>query len=168
MKNLKSRSLILIGLLAVALVATMPVQASQYPQGDTPGAQFVQTMNVPLTATADATIDYPVFLADRNVTILEVHLVPQAAITGTATNFKDIKALDKGTDGLGVTQIGATISLQNGTNMVALRKDGGLAGIGSTLAYNMAAGSVMSISLIKQGTGLATPAFQAVVVYRLQ
>ena len=168
MKNLKSRSLMLVAILLVAAVATVPVQASKYAQGDVPGAQFVQTMNVPLTATADATIDYPVFLADRDVTILEVHLVPQAAITGTATNFKDIKAIDKGLNGAGATQIGSTISLQNGTNMTAFQKDGGLTGIGSTLTYNMAAGSVMSISLIKQGTGLATPVFQAVVIYRLQ
>lgn len=128
--------------------------------GDIPGARCIQTY-LPAVGAADATIAYPIFRAPDTCVVSKVEIVPQAAITGQDTNYRELNLINAGSAGAGTTEL-ANIDLASGTNLTALD------GKAFTLAANvsMSAGDVLKIESALVGeTGLAVPALLVYVEY---
>lgn len=116
---------------------------------------------VDLAAATDADISYPVFCAPGNVEIQNIYCVPQAAVTGQATNYRTISAINAGTDGTGTTVLGSAYALSSGNDLTALVKKA----LASNLTTQVAVGTVIAFKNAKTGTGVATPAFLVTVEY---
>lgn len=86
--------------------------------------KFVTTI-APIAA-GDATIELPIFtfynseVTSNRSRLMRVSVIPQAAVTGNATNTKNLNVVYKGTDGLGTTEIG-NLDLVAGEDMVAFQ-----------------------------------------------
>lgn len=120
---------------------------------------------IPGQATAGTADTWPVFLADRPVTITGVSWVPAAAVTGAATNNFAIAAQNRGTAGAGTTAVTATKTYASGTDSVA--HDAEALTLSTTAAdLNLAAGEVLSLVRTVNGTGIAQPDGLVVVSYR--
>lgn len=137
---------------------------SKYLQGDVIGHEFLTQAFVPATAAADATIGHPVFIAPRDVEILEVSIIPQAAVTGADTNTKHLNLRNRGADGTGTTEL-ANYDLTSGNNLSNHDEKSLYA---PTTPLAIADGVVLQLEVEKIGTGLATPAFLVATRHRLQ
>lgn len=82
---------------------------------------------------------------------MTLHWVPNAAITGAATNYTNLNAINKGQSGAGSTEIG-NVDFDDGTNATACDE---LAIVGSAVA--VAAGDVIALQAEKVSTGLSIP-----------
>lgn len=116
---------------------------------------------VPAAAAADATMEWPVFYADRPCRILGIGVVPQATVTGADTNTFHWNVLDKGTDGNGTAEIG-NVDFVSGTNADDFDYREVVA---ETANRRLNAGQVLSLQRERIGTGQASPEVLVVVVY---
>jgi hypothetical protein len=116
---------------------------------------------VPAAGATDSDISYPVFCAPGNVEIVNIYCTPQAAVTGQATNYRTISAIDAGTDGAGTTVLGSAYALSNGNNLTALVKKA----LATNITTQVAVGNVIAFKNAKTGTGVATPGFLVTVEY---
>lgn len=120
---------------------------------------------IPGQATAGSADAWPVFTADRPVTITGVSWVPAAVVTGAATNNFALAAQNRGTAGSSTTAVTATKTYASGTNSVA--HDIEALTLSSTDAnLNLATGEVLALVRTVNGTGLAQPGGLVVVTYR--
>ncbi len=117
------------------------------------------TMYLPSQLAGDATVEYPIFSAPGSVEIQSVYVVPLAAVTGQATNYRTLDCKDKGTNGAGSTSRGA-YALSSGNNLAAYIKQ-----VIVTAPFTMVPGQVLSLSNTLTGSGLATPIMQITVEY---
>lgn len=83
-------------------------------------APFVQVIerNVPAVSTAGNDDDTVLGQAPFACTVTSVQYVPEAAITGAATNNRTVSLVNKGQAGAGTTTV-ASLSFDNGVNAVA-------------------------------------------------
>ncbi|MEU2484097.1 hypothetical protein AB0L83_22035 [Streptomyces sp. NPDC052071] len=83
-------------------------------------APFVQVIerNVPPVSTAGNDDDTVLGQAPFACTVTSVQYVPEAAITGAATNNRTVSLVNKGQAGAGTTTV-ASLSFDNGVNAVA-------------------------------------------------
>ncbi len=115
--------------------------------------------------TAGNTDSWVVLLADSNITITSVTIVPRAAITANGTNYFTLTLVNKGAANAGSTAVAtrawsATNSVANTAETMTLS---------STAAdLNVASGDVLSIDRTVAASGLASPRFLVVVKYKLR
>ena len=104
-------------------------------------------------ATAGTTDEWALFIAEFNLTITAVKLVPNAAITANGANYFDLAVLNKAA-GAGATSI-ATRSWA-ATNSAAFTPEQ-MALSGTAANLNVAAGELLTLVRTVTGTGLAMP-----------
>lgn len=122
---------------------------------DIPGDHRRQAY-VPGQATAGTADDWPVLVAERNLTITGVRWVPAAAVAGAATNNFALQVQNKGTGGAGTTGITTAKTYASGTNSVAHAAEA-LALSATAADLNVAAGETVALVRTVNGTGLAMP-----------
>lgn len=124
-----------------------------------------RTAYLPGQATAGTADEWPVFVADKALTITGVSWVPAAAVTGAATNNFSINARNRGTAGAGTTDVTTAKTYASGTDSVAF--DAEALTLSTTAAdLNMAVGEVLTIERLINGTGLAMPDGLVEVAYK--
>lgn len=61
--------------------------------------------NIPAQGTAGTTQDFVIGEAESGGTVTEVTIVPEAAVTGNATNYRNFRVVNKGQSGVGTTVV---------------------------------------------------------------
>ena len=120
-------------------------------------APLVRTVeqDVPAVATAGNDEDTVLFEAPVTGTVTAVAYVPEAAITGAATNNRTISVVNKGQAGAGSTTV-ASLSFASGTNAVAYDETTvPLSGTAANLAVT--AGDTLQWRSVHVGTGITDP-----------
>lgn len=123
----------------------------------------VQRLQVPVpTAATAATAETMVGIAAYRSSVVGVYYVPGAAMSGAATQNRQLDVVNKGSAGAG-TAVAATITFTAGVDGTA--GDGKALTVSSTAAnVNLAAGDVVSVQALVNGTGLPLPAGGVIVV----
>lgn len=95
-------------------------------------------------------------------TIVAVKFTPKSTITGAATNNFSLSCRNRGAAGVGATLATAVKTFASGTNATAFIADA------LTLSANVdvAAGDVLTLERLVNGTGLALPAGSVAVTLR--
>lgn len=120
-------------------------------------APFVQVIerNVPAVSTAGNDDDTILGQAPFDCTVTSVQYVPEAAITGAATNHRTVSLVNKGQAGSGTTTV-ASLTFDNGINATANdEKTITLSGTAANLV--LAAGDTLLWRSIHVLTGIADP-----------
>ncbi len=121
---------------------------------------------VPAQGTAGSAQDYVIGEADSGGTVKEVTIVPEAAVTGNATNFRNFRVVNKGQNGAG-TAVVATFST-NATpanDLVAFdEKNVPLSGTPANLVVSE--GDVLVADETAGGTGVAHGGYTIKVIYQ--
>lgn len=120
-------------------------------------APYVQVIerNVPAVSTAGASDDTVLGQAPFACTVSLVQYVPEAAITGAATNTRAVSVVNKGAAGSGSTTV-ATLQFDNGVNAAANdERTVTLSGTAANLV--LAAGDTLLWRSVAVGTGIADP-----------
>ncbi|MFG3476471.1 hypothetical protein ACGF3K_14565 [Streptomyces sp. NPDC047980] len=120
-------------------------------------APYVQVIerNVPAVSTANASDDTVLGQAPFACTVTSVQYVPEAAITGAATNHRSVSLVNKGQAGSGSTSV-ATLAFDSGVNASANdEKTITLSGTAANLT--LAAGDTLQWRSVAVGTGIADP-----------
>lgn len=106
----------------------------------------------------------PVLVADQDITISKVRWLPQAAVTGAATNNFALGVVDKAADGSGTTAVTAVKTYASGTDSVANAPE--TLTLSTTDAnLDIAAGAALVLDKTENGTGLEQPEGVVVVEY---
>lgn len=112
-------------------------------------------MAVQPQATAGNDLNTNVLICPQAGTVSAVTYTPVTAITGAATNKRDVSLVNKGAAGSGTTVI-ATLSFDNGVNAAAAdEKTITLSATAANLV--VAAGDVLQWQSTHIGTGIADP-----------
>jgi len=130
------------------------------------GARISAVAYVPAAATADATKEWPVFCAPDSCKILQVQIIPQATITGTATNYFNLNLRNKGAAGAGTTELG-NIDFLSGTNATGYDAKDIVADTAHASATALSQGDVLGLQRELVLTGLAMPELIVLVTYIL-
>lgn len=120
-------------------------------------APLVQVITgaAPAVSTAGNDDDTVLGQAPFDCTVTKVEYVPEAAITGAATNNRTVSLVNKGQAGSGTTTV-ASLSFASGTNAVA--NDERAITLSVTAAdLNLTAGDTLQWRSIHVGTGIADP-----------
>lgn len=117
----------------------------------------VQTPSVTTTTTSEVGFKVPF-----KCKIVSVHAIPQATITGQATNYGSYEFYNRGTAGDGTTELG-DIDFDNGTNAADFQKAEVYAPA-SELA--VADATYFSCKVAKTSSGMTIPATTWVIAIR--
>lgn len=110
--------------------------------------------DVPAAATA-VSDDSVISQAPFDCTVSAVQYVPEAAVTGAATNNRTVSLVNKGQAGSGTTVV-ATLTYASGTNSTA-NNESSLTLSATAADLVLAAGDTLQWRSIANGTGLADP-----------
>ncbi len=119
-----------------------------------------QQANVPAAAVATAQ-DQVVGEAPFLGTITEVTFAPEANITGTATNFRTFRLINRGRTGAGTTVV-ASLAFDAATVTATAFRERVIPLVGNNA---VAEGDVLVWDEVVAGTGLASPGGQVQVTY---
>jgi hypothetical protein len=120
----------------------------------TPVTDYLQT-TAPPVATAGNDFTHAIGTVKRAGTVTAASYIPDATITGAATNNRTVSIVNKGSDGLGSTVV-ATLNFASGVNATAA--DEKVLTLSATPAnLVVAAGDVLAFSSGHIGTGIADP-----------
>lgn len=126
----------------------------------TPNGDVIRAA-VPAVSTAGNDASHVLGEVKNSGTVVSVAYIPDALITGVATNNRRLRLINKGQDGTGTTIV-AELQFTNGTNAAAFdSKAVALSVAAGNLA--VAAGDVLAFESTHIGTGLADPGGQVVV-----
>lgn len=115
----------------------------------------VLEVDVPAVSTAGNDDDSVVAQAPFDCTVTAVDYVPEAAITGAATNNRTVSLVNKGQAGSGTTTV-ASLNFDTGVNATANNeKPITLSGTAANLV--LAAGDTLQWRSIHIGTGITDP-----------
>lgn len=120
-------------------------------------APFVRVIEegVPAVSTAGNSDDTVLAQAPFDCTVTSVEYVPEAAITGAATNHRSVSLVNKGQAGSGSTTV-ATLAFDSGVNATANNERTiPLSGTAANLV--LAAGDTLQWRSVAVGTGIADP-----------
>jgi len=120
-------------------------------------APFVRVIEegVPAVSTAGSSDDTVLAQAPFDCTVTAVEYVPEAAITGAATNHRACSLVNKGAAGSGSTTV-ATLAFDTGVNATANNERTiTLSGTAANLDLN--AGDTLQWRSVAVGTGIADP-----------
>jgi hypothetical protein len=115
----------------------------------------VLEQDVPAVSTAANDEDTVLTQSPFDGTVTAVEYVPEAAVTGAATNNRTVSLVNKGADGAGTT-VAASLTFGAGTNATANNEVAvTLSGTAANLA--VAEGDTLLWRSVHNGTGLADP-----------
>ncbi|MFQ5524363.1 MAG: hypothetical protein ACE5F5_12455 [Acidimicrobiia bacterium] len=112
--------------------------------------QHVTVFN-PGAAAADATEEWALLAAEKDLMIHRVSWIPKSAVTGQATNYFNLNVINAGSDGLPGTEIG-NVDYASGTNASADQEN-----VIVSSDQRVSAGDVIVVQRELVGTGLAMP-----------
>lgn len=120
-------------------------------------APFVRVLevDVPAVSTAGNDDDSVVAQAPFDCTVTLVEYVPEAAITGAATNNRTVSLVNKGQAGSGSTTV-ASLSFDNGVNATA-NNERAITLSGTPANLVLASGDTLLWRSIHIGTGITDP-----------
>lgn len=123
------------------------------------GEQYIyaQTPSVTTTTTSEVGIKLPF-----KCKIISVHAIPQATITGQATNYGSYEFYNRGTAGDGTTELG-DIDFDNGTNAADFQAAEVYA---PTTELAVADATYVSCKVAKTSSGMTIPATTWVILIR--
>ena len=110
---------------------------------------------VPAVSTANASDDTVVGQAPFACTVTAVEFVPEAAITGAATNHRSISLVNKGQAGSGSITV-ASLAFDSGVNATA-NNERAVTLSGTAANLDLAAGDTLLWRSVAVGTGIADP-----------
>lgn len=113
--------------------------------------------------TATNLVETPAFVAPFPCTIQSISIVPQAAITGAATDNFGVRCKNKGAAGSG-TDVIATKTFALGTDGAAFDS----VSLGTVSNKELATGDVVSFEKFENGNGMNMPAVLVSIVYRVK
>lgn len=111
--------------------------------------------DVPAVSTAGNDDDSVLAQAPFDCTVTAVEYVPEAAITGAATNNRTVSLVNKGQAGSGTTTV-ASLTFDNGVNATAYNERA-LTLSGTAANLNLSAGDTLQWRSIHVGTGITDP-----------
>lgn len=116
----------------------------------------------PAQATADTEEQFIVGESPGNYTVTQADIIPEAALTAQATNYRTFELTNRGQAGAGTTVIASLSTDVAGGNWVAGDKKAMT--LSATAAnLNVAEGDVLEMVETTPGTGLAHPQLQVEV-----
>jgi hypothetical protein len=120
-------------------------------------APYVQVIerNVPAVSTANASDDTVIGQAPFDCTVTSVEYVPEAAITGAATNHRAFSLVNKGQAGSGSTTV-ATLAFDSGVNATA-NNERAITLSGTAANLDLSAGDTLQWMSVAVGTGITDP-----------
>jgi len=111
--------------------------------------------DVPAVGTAGDTEDTVFGQAPFDCTVTSVEYIPEAAITGAATNNRTISLVNKGQAGSGTTSV-ASLSFAAGITAAAY-DERALTLSGTAANLNLVAGDTLQFRSVAVGTGITDP-----------
>jgi hypothetical protein len=115
----------------------------------------VLEVDVPAVSTAGNDDDSVVAQAPFDCTVTAVEYVPEAAITGAATNNRTVSLVNKGQAGSGSTTV-ASLNFDNGVNATA-NNERAITLSATAANLVLAAGDTLQWRSIHIGTGITDP-----------
>jgi len=119
-----------------------------------PLVRFIE-QDVPAVDTAGDTEDTVLGQAPFDCTVTSVEYIPEAAITGAATNNRTISLVNKGQAGSGATSV-ASLSFASGTTAAAYNERA-LTLSGTAANLDLSAGDTLQFRSVAVGTGITDP-----------
>ncbi|GGM75549.1 hypothetical protein GCM10012275_52810 [Longimycelium tulufanense] len=111
--------------------------------------------DVPAVATAGNNEDTVIGQAPFDCTVTAVQYVPEAAITGAATNHRSVELVNKGADGTGTTSV-ASLAFDDGVNASAY-DERAITLSGTAANLDLTAGDTLQWRSLAVGTGITDP-----------
>lgn len=127
--------------------------------------EFTVRVFVPGQATAGTVDDWVLLVADSNITVTSVTLIPNAAITANGSNYFDLNVINKGAAAGGSTSLASRSWIA--TNSVAFVAEA-MTLTGTTANLNVASGDVLDLARTVTASGLAMPDMLVLVKYKLR
>jgi hypothetical protein len=120
-------------------------------------APYVRVLegDVPAVSTAGNDDDVVFAQVPFDATVTAVEYVPEAAITGAATNHRTVSLVNKGQAGSGTTTV-ATLTFDNGVNATAYNERA-ITLSGTAANLDLTAGDTLQWRSIHVGTGITDP-----------
>jgi len=112
------------------------------------------------SVSAGSTTDVPIWAAPFRCKIRACYIIPQADITGAATNYMTLKIVNKGSDG-SATKTVASKAFTNGVNA----SDYTRTSLGDVSNNELNEGEVLQFKKEESGTGMAMPDLAVVIEY---
>ena len=126
---------------------------------------LVQISTIPAEGTAGTADSFTVMRVQRAIKITAAYWIPNAAVTGAATNNFALGVVNKGAAGSGTTTVTTVKTYGNGTNSAA--NVGETYTLSSTATdLQAAAGDIIALARTVNGTGLASPSGSLVLHYQ--
>lgn len=121
-------------------------------------APYVQviTANVPSVSTAGNDDDTVIAQAPFDATVTAVEYVPEAAITGAATNHRTFSLVNKGQAGSSTTTV-ASLAFDSGSVTAAANNEKSITLSGTSANLDLTAGDTLLWRSIHIGTGITDP-----------
>lgn len=121
-------------------------------------APYVQVIerNVPAVSTAGNDDDTVLGQAPFDCTVTSVQYVPEAGVTGAATNHRTFSLVNKGQAGSGTTTV-ATLAFDSGSVTATANNERDITLSGTAANLDLAAGDTLLWRSIHIGTGITDP-----------
>lgn len=123
---------------------------------DTAPLTRVLEANVPSVGTAGNDDDTVLGQAPFDCTVTAVEYVPEAAITGAATNHRTFSLVNKGQAGSGSTSV-ASLAFDSGSVTAAANNERAIALSGTPANLDLVAGDTLLWRSVHIGTGITDP-----------
>jgi len=120
-------------------------------------APYVRVLEGDVPAVSTAGNDDSIVFAQApfDCTVTAVEYVPEAGITGAATNHRTVSLVNKGQDGSGSTAV-ASLTFDNGVNATAYNERAIILS-GTAANLDLAAGDTLQWQSIHVATGITDP-----------
>ncbi|MEU0659617.1 hypothetical protein [Streptomyces lavendulocolor] len=112
--------------------------------------------NVPAVSTAGASDDTVLGQAPFDCTVTSVEYVPEAAITGAATNHRTYSLVNKGQAGSGSVTV-ATLTFDSGSVTATANNEKSITLSGTAANLDLTAGDTLLWRSVAVGTGITDP-----------
>jgi hypothetical protein len=122
--------------------------------------------NVPAQGTAGTVQDYVIGEAESGGTVTSVSLVPEAAVTANATNYRTFRVINKGQSGAGSTVVASFATDTVSTDDLVAFDEKALDLSGTAANLVLAAGDVLVADETVAGTGVAHGGYTVKVIWQ--
>ena len=121
---------------------------------------------IPAQGTAGTAQDYVIGECDSGGTVKEVTIVPEAAVTGNATNYRNFRVINKGQSGAGSTVVATFATSATPANDLVAFDEKSLTLSGTAANLVVAEGDVLVADETVAATGVAHGGYTIKVIYQ--
>lgn len=132
---------------------------------DIPGDHLAPT-DIGAQGTAGNADSWVCFYCPAAIVVTAVKWIPNAAVTGAATNNFALSLINKGAANAGTAVVTTAKTYDNGVNSVANTPEA--LTLGATADLNCAAGDVLTLVRTVNGSGLASPDGKLLIFYKFR